>query len=151
MQHRIAERLPGHPIRARATHRNGCSGALTLVPVDSGLPNYAKWGEANTGEDMKNFKRWSGGFMPFAIALALSLAAFVSEAKAASISLGSVSSASGSIDLNNGHAPTNYLFDSTDTYSFTLTGAANVSGIFYFFSPEFISNFAMDIGLNSPT
>jgi hypothetical protein len=98
---------------------------------------------------MKNFERWSGGLMPFAIALALSLAAFVSEAKAASISLGSVSSASGSIVLNNGQAPTNNLDLSTDTYSFTLTDTANVSGLFDFFASDGISNFLMDIDVNS--
>jgi hypothetical protein len=123
-----------------------------ILPVDRALPNCAKWREiTNTGEHMKNFKDWSGGLMPFAIALALSLAAFGSDAKAASINLGSVSSASGSIVLNNGQAPTNNLFDSADTYSFTLTGAANVSGLFNFFSFEVFNNFSMDIGLNSPT
>jgi hypothetical protein len=97
---------------------------------------------------MKICKRWSG-LMPFAIALVLSLAAFISDARAASISLGSVSSASASIALNNGQAPSDNLFSSADTYSFTLTGAANVSGLFHFFSFEGVSNFLMDIDLNS--
>jgi len=97
---------------------------------------------------MKICKRWSGG-LPFAIALVLSLAAFMSEARAASVSLGSVSFASGSIALNNGQAPTNNLFDSSDTYSFTLIGAANVSGLFDFFSFEGFSNYTMAINLSS--
>src|SRR5688572_25161602 len=94
---------------------------------------------------MKNFKRLSGGILPFAIALALSLAAFISEAKAASISLGSLSSASGSVVLNNGVG--NNLFITTDTYAFTLTGTANVSGNFAFFSST--ADYVMGIDLGS--
>nr|ACF98020.1 putative RTX toxin [uncultured bacterium 878] len=98
---------------------------------------------------METFKALRGGFVPFVLALAFSLAAFITEAKAATVGLGNVSSASGSIVLNNGQAPTNNLDLSTDTYSFTLTDAANVSGLFGFDTSDGVSNFLMDIDVNS--
>jgi hypothetical protein len=94
---------------------------------------------------LKNCKRLSRGIMPWVIALAVSLAAFMSEAKATTIAIGPFSSASGLIVLNNGVG--NNLTFSSDTYSFSLTDTANVSGNFNFYTSD--PHYWMDIDVAS--
>src|SRR5262245_46640436 len=69
------------------------------------------------------------GLVSLAAALVLSLAAFMPAAKAATIDLGNVSSASGSLSLSG--LTFGFPFPvGTDAYSFTLTDDAKVSGRF---------------------
>jgi hypothetical protein len=101
---------------------------------------------------MKICRRSGAGLKVFAIAVALSLAVLATQAKAATIALGSLSSASGSVDLNlhAGFPVLNLLIPGqTNRYSFTLTDNANVSGniTFQAFAP--VIEFSVDIDLNA--
>jgi len=78
---------------------------------------------------MESCKGLRRGLVAMAVALACSLAVFMSEAKASTVDLGNVSSATGSLSLS-GFTLGFPLPVGTDAYSFTLTDNAKVSGHF---------------------
>src|SRR4051812_5244543 len=93
---------------------------------------------------MKNSRDLRRSLMSFSMAMLLSLAAYMTEAKAATVAIGPFSSGSGSVALSGFTFGVPFPVGTTDAYAFTLTDNANVSGTF-----DSLSILDLSIDLNS--
>jgi hypothetical protein len=82
------------------------------------------------------------------VAIALALAAFTTDARAVPVALGSLSSASGSVELKE-NLLLNLVAGTADTYSFTLADDAKISGNVSFKAISQLVGFSLAIDLTS--